>query len=199
MPTFSTKIRPSDLPEEVLDKVSSGSIHTIPNKNEYVLCSLNSDVQNAFPNLTKDTIRHFFTCGHWSSHELLYHILQMTGPAKVMISVWSISETAARLLIDLLENGLITELTAVLDYRSKNRHPGAYQLANHSFTKLNTMVCHAKITVIQNEQWDVTINGSANYTNNPRPEAGYVDTHKTTAEFYATYIQQMINNSNPFE
>lgn len=200
MQPIRAKIRPSDIPDvEVTNQVESGSIHAPALHAEYQLLAINSHVCDCIPKLTPDSITHFFTCGHWSSHELLYHILLMTGPAEVLISVWSISETAARLLLEMLDKGLITKLSAVLDYRSKNRHPAAYHLAKHSFSQVNTMVCHAKLTVITNSNWNVTINGSANYTNNPRPEAGYIDTSNSTAAFYSKYINQMLNNSNPFE
>lgn len=193
-------IRPSDIPDvDETHTVDCGSSQSPVQNLHYSLGKINESVEACFPSLEKKSVRHFFTCGHWSTHELLAHLLNFTGPAHVLISVWSISEHAARVLVDMLDNGIITKLEAVVDYRAKNRHPSAHQLAAHSFTKLNTFPCHAKLTVIRNATWTVTIIGSANYTNNPRPEAGLICTHATTADFYEKYIRMMIKNSNPFE
>jgi hypothetical protein len=194
-------IRPGDIPEvdeQRLVDFGASAAHT-PQRLQHELCKIPDAVEACFPTLEKSSITHFFSCGTWSTHELVYYLLSKTGPADVLISVWSISEIAARLLIDMLDKGMITQLRAVLDYRSKNRHPAAHQLAAHSFSKLNTFPCHAKLTVITNDKWTVTVNGSANYTNNPRPEAGVIDTHATTAAFYTRHIEQMLENSNPFE
>jgi len=193
-------IRPTDIPEvNDTSKVDCGAITIGSTDLHYSLGKVNDAVEACFPTLEKNSTRHFFSCGHWSTHELVDHVIAHTGPADVLISVWSISEAAARMLVGMLESGKIRSLRAVVDYRSKNRHPSAHQLAAHSFTELNTFPCHAKLTVIKNEEWSISINGSANYTNNPRPEAGVLDTHATTADFYSKYIEQMLTNSNPFE
>lgn len=193
-------LSPNDIPTvNDVTKVGFGSTKVLSTDLHYSLGKINDAVEACFPTLEKNAIRHFFSCGHWSTHELVDHILRLTGPADVLISVWSISETAARMLIDMLNTGRIRSLRAVVDYRAKNRHPAAHQLAAHSFTELNTFPCHAKLTVIKNDEWTVSINGSANYTNNPRPEAGILDTHATTAAFYTKYIEQMLLNANPFE
>jgi len=168
-------------------------------RQQFALGKLNSSIVDTFEPIKQDTIVHCFSCANWSSHELLAWILSQTGPAEVLISVWSISEEAARQLIGMLNVGVITELTAVVDYRAKNRHPSAYQLAQHSFSRLETMPCHAKVTVIQNAEWQIVMNLSSNYTNNPRPEAGFISSEPKTVEFYREIIFKMLSRSKPFE
>jgi len=142
---------------------------------------------------------HYFTAGEWSCHELLFHLLKQTGPAKVYVATWSMSELAARQMMDAIANGLITELQAVLDYRTQNRHPGAYQLARTICASLKTTSLHAKVFVIENEGWMISVSGSANFTNNPRIERGVICSDKSVAAFDRDAILELLNNADPFE
>ena len=59
--------------------------------------------------------------------------------------------------------------------------------------------CHAKVTVIQNETWGISIVSSANYTRNPRIEAGVICNSKEIAEFHKNWIVNELNNTSDFE
>lgn len=185
--------------QEQVQPLASGSFQHFTEKQRHVIGKINSTVEDTFPPLEQDTTTHFISCAQWSCHEVLSWILSQTGPADVLIGVWSINEPGAQKLINLLESGVIWSLRAVLDYRSKNRHPSAYQLANHSFTSVFTYPMHAKITIVKNDFWSVCLNGSANYTNNPRPEAGIISTHKPTVDFYENILKQIIDHGEPFK
>lgn len=193
-------LKPDDFQDiDPAAQLQPGSYQEFNSSQSFVIGYLKSSVTETFKELTPNTTTHFFSCSSWSCHEVLTWILSHTGPAEVTIGVWSISELAARKLVDLLESGVITSLKAVLDYRSKNRHPSADQLAKHSFTQVRTFPMHAKVTVVKNDKWSVCLNGSANYTNNPRPESGFLSTVPETAEFYEKMLLQILNHANPFE
>jgi hypothetical protein len=53
--------------------------------------------------------------------------------------------------------------------------------------------------VIENDEWSITINGSANYTNNPRIEAGCIIPLKASAEFHRKWILELLEKGEPFE
>jgi hypothetical protein len=93
---------------------------------------------------------------------------------------------------------MISELNAVLDYRIERRKPEAFQLANNIITRIKLTKCHAKVLVIRNETWDVTIIGSANFSKNPRIEAGVIFTDRKTAEFNAGWIDEIIEGKEVF-
>jgi len=160
---------------------------------------INGTIEETFRPLMQYAYQHYMTCGQWSNHELLTWILAQTGPADVNIGVWSISEAGARKLVDLLDSGCIFALNAVLDYRSQNRHPEAHQLAKHAFSNVVTFPMHAKITTIKNDSWSVCLCTSANYTNNPRPEAGCIITVPNVVDFYNSILLNILDHGNPFE
>lgn len=140
----------------------------------------------------------FVTGGRWSAHELRAFILKQTGPARVFISTWAMSEDSSRLLLTAIETGLITELNCIFDRRLPVRKPGIMQLAQQICTRISLVDCHAKITVIQNNDWKVTIIGSANDTNNKRIEAGVLLTNPDVALFHERWMMEQINNGDPF-
>ncbi|SFC71301.1 hypothetical protein SAMN05421780_108191 [Flexibacter flexilis DSM 6793] len=143
--------------------------------------------------LAQNTIITFATHGQWSSHELLKHILQQTGPASVAMTTWAVTEDPLRSIHNLIEQGQITAFDCVFDYRTEKRKPEAWQFAQAVATRLKQTHCHAKILVIQNAQWGVAVVSSANFTNNPRLEAGTIFTLPAVADFYKQVIENEIN------
>jgi len=114
------------------------------------------------------------SAGEWSMHQLLLSILDITGAARVMISSYAMGETPARILAGLKEDKLITELFCVLDDRVDVRNAKSLQLIKNICDGFALVSDHAKVTIIKNELWTVTVIGSANYTENKRYECGFI-------------------------
>lgn len=156
------------------------------------------DLQSTIGELEHDHSLQFTTAGAWSMHQLLEYILLKTGNARVWMTTWTITEEPMRALLDMIQKRMISELNAVLDYRIERRKPEAFQLANNIITRIKLTKCHAKVLVIRNETWDVTIMGSANFSKNPRIEAGVIFTDRKTAEFNAGWIDEIIEGKEVF-
>ena len=131
-----------------------------------------------------------FSSGKWSSHELLAYVLIQTGPADVWITTWSCTEEPLRMLVKMKQNGMINNIRCLFGDRVPVMSPNAWQLAKYNFTDIKLSHCHAKVQVIRNEQWGVVIMGSANFTINPRWEAGVVCCDKNVADEFAKGIDE---------
>ncbi len=189
----------NDLETEPADHSDdTGSVRE-KNKNHNSLGKSNSIVRDVIGTLQPDQSIHYASGGQWSSHDLLFHILDQTGPAKVWLCTWSISELAVRQIMEKLDAGIIQELHCIFDWRVKVRRPEALQLAQQIVTDVKLTTCHAKVTVIQNDSWNISIVGSANYTNNPRIEAGVISTDPAVASFHLQWMSGVLLNSKPFE
>lgn len=116
----------------------------------------------------------FMTDGAWSNIQVLEYLLQITGPANVFFTTWSISAEALSSFAAWTDAGQIQSLHAVLDQGLRNRKPDIYQQALATLKQLRIAKCHAKVTVIRNADWGIALIGSANYTRNPRKEAGVI-------------------------
>ena len=147
----------------------------------------------------KNEIIHYVTGGEWSMHELLEHILNEVGASKVYIASWSITSPGCKHLIRLIEGGLITHLDAIFDWRIRIRQPDVLTLAKNNFANVKLSSCHSKVTSIINDNINVSVVGSANYTNNPRLESGVIDTTDKIAYFHRDWILSEMNGSDWFD
>ncbi len=142
---------------------------------------------------------HYVSAAEWSSHDLLFHLLNKTGSADVWIASWSISEDPCRQLIRAMDREAIRSLHLLFDWRVKIRCPEAAHLAQHNASSCHLASCHAKVTVIINRDWQIAVVGSANYTNNPRIEAGTIIFDDEVASFHRQWIEKTIKRADPFE
>lgn len=152
-----------------------------------------TDLINAIGDIRQNEVIPFATGGKWSMHQLMEYLLIQTGPCKLWFTTWTISEDAMRAMVDMIQKGLITELNAVLDYRIERRKPEAFQLAANIITNIKLTKCHAKVLILTNADWQVSVMGSANFSKNPRLEAGVIFTDATTAQFNINWIAAEIN------
>lgn len=166
---------------------------------EGVLFKKNDELLKAIPSIKMDSSIHYATAGLWSSHELLDHLLSFTGPSIVHLCTWSIKEMPVRMLVGMINAGRIKELHCLFDNRVKTQTPEVFHLTKLHAVNVRQSVCHAKVTVIENESWAITIIGSANYTNNPRIEAGVICCSREIADFHKHWITEEIKNSHPFD
>ena len=142
---------------------------------------------------------HYATAADWSTHDLALYLIEQVGPADVLVATWSISEPAVRHAVCALLDGRFTRLRMLIDWRTRTRCPEALQLATANAAQLRTASVHAKVTILRNAQWAVTIIGSANWTNNPRIEAGVVSTDPSVADFHTRWLEQELAGAAPFE
>jgi hypothetical protein len=142
---------------------------------------------------------HYTTAGDWSTHDLLKHLLSITGPAKVCICSWSVSESAVIYLLEAIEKGEITNLKLLFDWRVKVRRPKVLQLVKANISNVYLTNTHAKVFTISNENWGISCVGSSNLTNNPRIECGVITADKEIQKFHQSWIEKTIKGSDCFE
>ena len=162
---------------------------------EFILGKGSIAVAEKFGILEPNKFYTYMSNGDWSMYHLVNHFLTQTGPADIYLATWSISEFSARQLADWLNTGRIKSIIALVDTHSQNRHAGAFHLAKHSFSKIKVAYCHAKVTVLQSQTHNISINASANWTENPRIESGIVTTDKYTAQAHKKWITEMVEKS----
>jgi len=142
---------------------------------------------------------HFISDGDWSMHDLVMQLLTIYKPAQLYITTYAIREFPIRQLILAQERGEITNVKMLLDYRAKVRTPEVFHLASMNINSIFLTSIHAKVTVIKSDVGCVTIVASANWTQNPRIEAGLVSTNKDVAEFHINWIEKVMTDATIFE
>lgn len=188
----------NDLGKKKVDKGSSAVINTsgIP---VFKIGKANAKLQDVFGAIAPDQVIPYVSLGDWSTHDLLFFLLEQTGPARVWFTTWAISEYAIRQLYQFVEHGMILQLKGIFDYRNGVRKPAELQFLQQITTEIKPAKCHAKVTVIENDDWGISIVGSANFTRNPRIEAGVLFTCRNVAEFEKNWIERELANKSVFD
>ena len=194
MSLFSTE----DLAKKKPDRSKSGSI-PFTGSNLLTIGKANEKLHQVFGKVIDGQSVHYASLGDWSTHDLLFFILEQTGPARVYFTTWAISEYAIRQLYQFIEHGLILELKGIFDYRNGIRKPAELQCLQKITTDIKAAKCHAKVTVIENDNWGISVVGSANYTRNPRIEAGVLCCDKTVAAFHRDWILNELSNTSALD
>jgi len=130
--------------------------------------------------------------GKFSQHQLVASICEKVGPSSLHFATWTLTEDPVRVLYKLYEKGLITSVIALFDERIKTYSSNGLQFASTFFEKIGLSKSHAKITVLENESWSIVVLGSANWSNNPRLEAGTILFSKAAAQHYKLVINSKI-------
>jgi hypothetical protein len=173
------------------EKTAPSLLQPVP--TEHTVLGRKTDVLSFLDNLEKGECIHFVTEGKWSSHEMLNAILRKTGASAVRISTYSMTEDPVRYLVNALGTGMITNLKVITDKRFKGQQAAAHQLASANFGVTLTDV-HAKVMVIRNDEWSVTVMGSANFTRNKRRESGIVIESPVAAQFHWNWINGLCHD-----
>lgn len=153
-----------------------------PAKSSCLINSPHEILSKKLGNISPDETIQYWSWGRFGMCDLMFYILKQTGPADILISSWSICETAIRKIVLKHNEGLIKNISFLLDPRIKVRNPVPLQMIMKNFTyKLSP--CHAKVTLIENDKWNISIVSSMNMTQNPRIERGVIFTDRQTFEF----------------
>jgi len=116
----------------------------------------------------------YYSRAEFSMHELLEYLLSVSGPARIRLSTFSLSEIALRAMYRLVESGQVLGLECILDTTVKRHRLGLLYFASNIAATIALTKNHAKILLIENEQFRWVVVGSANMNMNDKIEAGIV-------------------------
>lgn len=137
----------------------------------------------------------FYSDSEFSMHELLEFLLLHSGPARVSISSFSVSEIALRSFVRLCENGSITHLRCLLDISVRRHRLGLLFFAAHIVSEIGLAKNHAKIILIKNQACRWVVVGSANLNLNDKIEAGIVSRDPALVAFFDLHFDNSFSKS----
>ena len=125
---------------------------------------------------------HYYSRGNFNLVRLICYLLRQTGPAGVMLTSYSFSRQSIEQLQNRIQKGAITSFRVLLDNRVRVMSPLPFQMIAASFD-YRCISVHAKIALIWNHQWKITIITSQNATDNPKLERGIIFTDPAIFDF----------------
>jgi hypothetical protein len=147
------------------------------------------------------------TKGHWSLHEMVAYLLSITGPGEVWLATWGFSSEPLKHVLRAVRDNRITKLHLLLSDRVRLQCPQAFQLLQQAMNdaeirdriRVRMEKTHVKMVVITNDEHSITVDTSANLTDNPRLEKYLIRTHRSAAVFNAGWMDLVMQGGKPFE
>lgn len=128
--------------------------------------------------------KHFYSNGAFNLVQLMLYVLRQTGPAHVFLSTYSIAEDSISTLRRYVDDGTILSKRFLIDNRVRSISPKPFAHLITSFPdSYRCTSLHAKVALISNEGWHVSIVGSQNATHNPKLERGIIHTSEDIWRF----------------
>jgi hypothetical protein len=137
--------------------------------------------------------RYFVTKGQFSLIDVVRRILDQTGPADVVISTWTSAGADIAEAFDLLDDGRIRSIRFLVDHFFQRRKPQFCGQIRKLFGDESIRVTrnHAKLVVITNEKWKISVLTSMNLNMNPRLEYALVRESPELAAFNLGWIDEI--------
>ena len=127
----------------------------------------------------------------------LYHVIEwvlnQTGKSDICIMSYSISEEFIRKIWTLKQMDLIGNVSLIIDSKAAQKTQSLMKLINNIFSFVCFRKTHAKVVLISNSQYYVTITGSQNATRGNREESGIVTTSEETYIKFANEMERIIH------
>lgn len=132
--------------------------------------------------LQNGTEHHFYSWGNFNLVKLICYLIKQTGPVHLMMSSYSFSSKSIEQIQQRIAQNEILSLKLLLDNRVRVMSPLPFQMIVTSFN-YRCISVHAKIALLWNDQWRVTIVTSQNATDNPKLERGIIFTDPEIFDF----------------
>jgi hypothetical protein len=125
---------------------------------------------------------HYYSYGNFNLVRLLIHLLKQTGPANVFMTSYSFSQTSIEQLLNHRQKGNILSFRVIVDNRVKTMSPIPFQMLSTAFDYRCSSI-HAKVALVWNDNWNISVVTSQNATDNPKLERGTIFTDIETFNF----------------
>ena len=133
------------------------------------------------------------TLGQFSMIDLLGAVLDVTGPAHVKMSTWTVGIRDAHNCGFMLDAAKMLSFELYVDKSFPSREPAYCGAICRMFgpRAVNAADLHAKVATIRNGAWNVSIRGSMNLNTNPRGEQFDMDDSTAIADFFDGHFDIM--------
>jgi len=135
---------------------------------------------------------HYYSYGNFNLVRLIVYLLKQTGPAHVFMTSYSFSQRSIEQLLNLREKGKLLSMKVIIDNRVKTMSPKPFEMLSSSFDYRCSAI-HAKVALIYNPRWKISIVTSQNATDNPKMERGTIFTNPDIFNFDFTALTNEFN------
>ena len=125
---------------------------------------------------------HYYSWGNFNLVRLIGYLIKQTGPVHVFMTSYSFSQKSIEQLQNKISKKEILSFKVILDNRVRVMSPKPFQMIAGSFD-YRCISVHAKVALLWNDDWKVSIVTSQNATDNPKLERGTIFTDPQVFNF----------------
>ena len=140
------------------------------------------NLSKAIGQLTAGKDTHYYSWGNFNLVRLIIYLIRQTGPVHCLMTSYSFSQTSIEQLQNRIEKKDLLSFRVIIDNRVKTMSPKPFQMLMQSFDYRCTSV-HAKVALLWNDKWKLSIVTSQNATDNPKLERGTIFTDHSVFDF----------------
>lgn len=156
-------------------------------------------IREQIGNLSGCSLIHFCTFKKWHSYELLLYFLSIAGPSDIIVTTFGLSEEGIRALMRAHQHGYINRLIVIINSVSRKYKNKLLFFLENIGAEIYMENVHLKLFLIENDNWNITVNQSANFSRNPTIESGVIFNDKDTYSIYFQYFKKIKNSAKKWE
>lgn len=137
---------------------------------------------DAIGKISPDINIHYYSYGNFNLVRLILYLIKQTGPVHCFMTSYSFSQKSIEQLQNRIQRKEILSFRVIVDNRVKSMSPKPFQMLSTSFD-YRCISIHAKVALLWNENWKISIVTSQNATDNPKIERGIIFTDPGVFEF----------------
>jgi len=135
---------------------------------------------------------HYYSYGNFNLVRLIMYLIKQTGPVHVFMTSYSFSQKSIEQLKNRLDKGQILSFKIIIDNRVKTMSPKPFQMLSECFDYRLSSI-HAKVALLWNDNWKLSIVTSQNATDNPKLERGTIFSGEDVFNFDLNALKNEFN------
>jgi hypothetical protein len=137
---------------------------------------------------------HYYSYGNFNLVRLILHLIKQTGPVHLFMTSYSISRESIEQLQLRIQQNLLLSFRLIIDNRVRTMSPKPFQMLAACFNYRCSSI-HAKVALLWNNDWNISIVTSQNATNNPKMERGTIHTARDVFQFDLNALENEFDNA----
>lgn len=182
----------SDIQTPRQEKASALVFSTSKNPALFDLSANKKVIESQLGNLAEGEAKYFVSRAHWNLHEIVQHFANQIDKPDLLFTTWAMKEQPARAILDMRNRGIIGEVHCLISDRMPGNDRQALHLLEGILSGSRQMKLHAKVACLLSKDEGITILGSANWSANPRIEAGVAVKNRGLTVEFSNWIKDEI-------
>lgn len=149
-------------------------------------------VTRAIGKLEQGKTIHYYSYGNFNLVRLILYIIKQTGPVHCFMTSYSISQKSIESVLKRIEQQELLSFKVLIDNRVKSMSPKPFQMLSSVFNYRCSSI-HAKVALLWNQEWKISVVTSQNATDNPKMERGTIFTSAEVFEFDLNALENEFN------